>query len=199
MSQRSSLSSTPSQSKMTTSRKRRVTLNPNVTIVETLHLDDFTPSEIAASWFDEQECEQITQKCFKVLKKMECGKGQKYCTRGLEGHTTLGSIQKKNARTASFVAVLEEQNRQLSENAEYDAQAIADAYRRTTSSCQMWAQVVGNRDQRAVEEYLYPEDEVEIVRQSDPTVECLTSSPVPERERQAFHKTGPLQSCARAA
>lgn len=43
-----------------------------------------------------------------------------------------------------------EQSNQWVDNA-IDEQAIADAYRRTTSSCQMWARVVANQDRQAAD------------------------------------------------
>lgn len=45
---------------------RQVTLGPTVNIVETLNLEDYTPREIAASWYDEDEFDRITEKCFKI-------------------------------------------------------------------------------------------------------------------------------------
>jgi hypothetical protein len=85
--------------------------------------------------------------------------GKKYCTRGLEGHTTLGSISKTKARMDAFAGVLEEQARQWKENEETDIQAISDIYRNTSSSSQLWAQVIGNQDQQAAESYQDKDDE----------------------------------------
>ena len=81
---------------------------------------------------------------------MDSGRSKKYCIRGLEGHSKLGSITKKRNRTTSIAAVLMEQSNQWVDNA-IDEQAIADAYRRTTSSCQMWARVVANQDRQAAD------------------------------------------------
>ncbi|CAJ1931716.1 unnamed protein product [Cylindrotheca closterium] len=85
--------------------------------------------------------------------------GQKYCTRGLEGHTTLGSISKKKTRTAAFAAVLNEQARQWNKNEQVEIQAIAHAYRKTSASSQMWAQVIGNQDRQDADAYLYEDEE----------------------------------------
>ncbi|CAJ1959883.1 unnamed protein product [Cylindrotheca closterium] len=144
--------------------KRSVNFDPNVTpAVETISLDDYTSREIAATWYDEEEMANITRRCVRILKRMETNElkhgGKNYCTRGLEGHTTLGSINKRRSRSAGVAAVLEEQARQWDESTEADTQAIADAYTRTTSSCQMWARVMGNRDQVAAEPFLYLDDD----------------------------------------
>mmetsp|Transcript_45732 Transcript_45732/g.110833 ORF Transcript_45732/g.110833 Transcript_45732/m.110833 type:complete len:193 (+) Transcript_45732:584-1162(+) len=145
------------------STTRRVAINPTVKVHEILTIYDYTASEISAAWYDEEEMDRITQRCFKVLYKYENGKsknGQRYFIRGLEGHSTLGSISKRNNREAAYTAVLEEQQRQY-ENEETDVQAISDSYQRTSSSSQMWAQVVGRRDERAAEAYLYDDEEEE--------------------------------------
>ncbi|CAJ1929130.1 unnamed protein product [Cylindrotheca closterium] len=151
------------QSAMTTTLKRGVTINPAVQAVEILSIYDYTPSEISATWYDEDDRQKITQHCFKVLQKMEkCGgtkNGQKYCTRGLEAHTTLGSIIKKKTRTAAFAAVLNEQARQWNENEQVDDRAISEAYRETSSSSQMWAQAIGNQDRKDADAYLYADEE----------------------------------------
>ncbi|CAJ1935311.1 unnamed protein product [Cylindrotheca closterium] len=136
---------------------RRVTINPNVKFHEILTIYDYNASEIRATWYDEAEMDRIAQKCCKIVKELDGGsaKQSKYCIRGLETHTRLGSIRKRSNRVAAKTAVLEEQENQLNENKETDVQAISDAYRCTTSSCQMWAQVVGSRDHKEVEAYLY--------------------------------------------
>jgi hypothetical protein len=145
------------------STTRSVTINPTVEVHDILTIDDYTACEISDAWYNEDEMHTITKRCFKVLNQYEHDKsnsGQKYFIRGLEGHSTLGSISKQNNRSAAYQAVFEEQQRQY-ENKETDVQAIADAYQRTTSSSQMWAQVAGSRDERTVEAYLYDDEEEE--------------------------------------
>mmetsp|Transcript_45733 Transcript_45733/g.110836 ORF Transcript_45733/g.110836 Transcript_45733/m.110836 type:complete len:184 (+) Transcript_45733:82-633(+) len=162
------------------STTRRVTINPNVEVHEISSIYDYTASEISASWYNEEEMDRITQRCFKILQKTDSGSSKnskKYCVRGLESHTTLGSISKRNNREAAYTAVLEEQERQWNANDETDVQAISDAYRCTTSSCQLWAQVVGNRDQQEVEAYLYDDDEEEDEQEAKaaPSTACSLS------------------------
>ena len=117
--------------------KRTLTINPSVEVAEVLSIYDYTPQEIEAAWYHEEDMEKITQRCFKALQIMECERtknGKKYCIRGFEGLTTLGSISKTKGRTAAFAAVLEEQARQWNNNEEIDDEAISDAYRKTNSS-----------------------------------------------------------------
>jgi len=78
-------------------------------------------------------------------------RGQKYCSRGLEGHTRIGRSIKVAARNISFQTVLEEQDVQWDADvSEVEAErAIAESYARTTSASQLWAVIVGFRDARA--------------------------------------------------
>ena len=143
----------------TTNSMNRIRFNPSVQVVEVMRIDDYTPCEITAAWYSDEQMEKITKRCSKIIKSMDAGRGRKYCVRGLEGHSNLGSISKKRNRSTAMVAVLNEQSEQWIENT-VDEQAIADAYRRTTSSCQLWAQVKGNQDRQAADAVLYKvEDE----------------------------------------
>lgn len=146
----------------------RVTFHPYAQAREVLSLYDYTSSELSATWYSDEETEQITQRCWKVVRKMDTGRGRKYCTRGLEGHSKLGSITKWKSRSTAVAAVLNEQHKQRLENDIADEQVIADAYKRTTSSCQMWAQVKGNQDRQAAEN-IYREDQ-----QNDDEEDCKT-------------------------
>lgn len=153
---------------------RRVTINTTVEVHKILSIYDYTASEISASWYDEQDMDKISQRCFKILQKYESGvSNKKYCIRGLEGHSRLAFISKQNNRTDAYSAVFEEQQRQY-QNEETDIQAISDVYKRSTLSSQMWAQVVGARDERAVEAYLYEvEDEEDVA--APPVLESTNS------------------------
>lgn len=134
----------------TTTSSRRVSFNPKVRGVEIMSIDDFSASEISASWFSQQEMERITQRCFTIIVRMDQGvessSTKKYCTRGLEGHSRLGSVARKRNRTTSIESVLKEQSRQFAES-KFDEHALAEEYQKTASSCQMWAQVMGKRDE----------------------------------------------------
>lgn len=147
--------------------KRSITFNSTVRVVEIMSIYDYTPREIDAAWYSDEDMKRITDKCFKIIKGMSpegdssTKRGYRYCTRGLEGFSTFGRISKKRNKRAATVAVLEEQERQWNENEELDCQAISNAYRRITSSCQRWSQVMGNRDFKAVETYLFEEGEHE--------------------------------------
>ena len=137
--------------------KRSVTFNPIVKGVEIISIDDYTPCEIEATWYSQEEADRITDRCAKLVTIMETkdSKAKRYCVRGLEGHTIVGHMIKKKNRSTSIAAVLDEQASQRIRNTKINAQAIADAYKRTTSSCQMCAQVMGHHDEQAADLFLH--------------------------------------------
>jgi hypothetical protein len=122
----------------------------------TLSRDDYSPEELRAAWFQQEEYARITKDCCKQVSKMEDGeilKDKKYCSRGLEPHTRLCSITKRANRKLAFSAVLDEQEEQQLLGV-VDDEAIGQLYNRVSSSCQMWATTLGLRDQREAERYL---------------------------------------------
>lgn len=138
-------------------KKGSVSFAPSVDQVETMCLDDFAYSEIEATWYTEKEMDKIARRCLRILNKFEKARSlneTKYCIRGLETHTRVGSEIKQNSRATSIRVVLQEQQRQLDAREPLDHSLIGKVYRQSTSSSQMWAQIVGGHDQREVEGYL---------------------------------------------
>jgi len=121
-----------------------------------LGLDRYTDDELKACWYTEEENKQIEQDMMKELHMMVHGKilqDKKYCSQGLEQYLPENAIPKsENRRTAADV-VLKEQSRHY-ETQEHYEEAIATVYKNISSSCQLWAAVVGFRDQREAEIYL---------------------------------------------
>jgi hypothetical protein len=85
----------------------------------------------------------------KEIRKMNEGnklKDKKYCSRGLEGFTTVGAATKYIVRdrwppTPFSMSI-------------FDEDAIAEIYCKAISSCQLWATSVGRRDHRETEPYV---------------------------------------------
>lgn len=146
-------------------KKKTVSFQPNVQSATVLALDDYTNQELRDSWWSASEQKRISMRCFRVLDKMDSIRErideEKYCTRGLESHAGLASINKENCRHDATLSVLKEQERQNNNqlNDTHSADAIAEEYHKACSSSQMWAQVVGNRDQREAELYLYENED----------------------------------------
>ena len=129
--------------------KKKVTFNPVVRGVAILSIYDYTDSERNAAWYNQDEMDRITQRAIKIITIMESAdETQKYCMRGLEGHTRSGTISRKHSRSEAREAVFREQDRQFNEGCIND-QAIANAYIQATSKSQIWANSMGQQDQKA--------------------------------------------------
>jgi hypothetical protein len=123
----------------------------------TLSRNDYTPEEIKATWYQDEEYSKISKDCCTQIKEMENGeifKDTQYCSRGLESHTKLATISKTQNRKNATDAVLAEQDEQRRLGVVDDEARIAHRYHQGTSSCQLWANTVGLRDQRAAERYI---------------------------------------------
>jgi hypothetical protein len=152
-------------------------------------LDEYTQKEIQDTWHTEEEMNAITMRCIKILTKIELGrsfKGKRYCARGLESHTTFGSIAKKRNRETAIMSVLEEQKRQFEATGEVDIESISKAYKRTTSSHQMWAQVVAQRGKQEADVYLFENEDDYYMAEwqtSDPISSRCRRIPIPQEPR----------------
>ena len=163
--------------------KKKVSFSSHANVRNTLSRNDYTVAEINLTWYTSKENMNIQRSCIKQILKMEAGeicKDQKYCSRGLEIQTKTGHKARKYTRHESFDAVLDQQDanwsrKRTSQDQENktldqinrstahldDDEAIARVYRQFSSSCQIWANVVGLADARAVQNYLLDEVEEE--------------------------------------
>jgi hypothetical protein len=121
-------------------------------VCKTLSRMNYTLEESKATWLSLEECQQIWRQCNKEIKKIDYGKkfkDKKYCARGLEGQTRIGSVSRERNKASAFDAVFEEQSMQWEEGV-FDEDTIAEVYYRASSRrCQRWASLVGRRDHRA--------------------------------------------------
>jgi hypothetical protein len=146
--------STRSESSRTTAATEqdfRVRFSHKIQVVhKTLSRKDYTIDEIEACWYTAEDLQKIHKHCRKEIRKLNEGsklKDMKYCSQGLEGHTTVGSAAKMRNRWLAVNAVLDEQMIQWEEGV-FDEDAIAAIYCKSSSSCQLWANIVGRRDHR---------------------------------------------------
>jgi hypothetical protein len=144
---------------------KRVSFAPDITAMETMCIDDYTMEEIDRTWYTEEDMLRISEECFLILEKTgektSLRKSERYCFRGLEPHSKIGSILKNKSRQTAIKLVLEEQQRLLKRKGVADIDSLYKVYHNTTSSSQMWAQVVGSRDHHNAESYLDDHDDIE--------------------------------------
>jgi hypothetical protein len=137
--------STSSNSTAATEVERYVSFSSEVSFHKTLSRDDYTVTEQEVTWYVTAEYERMQRRNIKQIKKLNEGvllNEMKYCARGLEGRTTTGSLCQAQTRASASNAVLKEQLDQRKQGI-LDVYAIADAYYRESSFCQMDAIVRG--------------------------------------------------------
>ena len=148
--------------------RKRVVFCEQVSIYYTISREDILPVEQAAAWFSALELQTIAQSCCLQIQKLNRGKRlteKEYCGRGLESDTKSGLRTKLRNRQLAQNIVLEEQDRQRREGVR-EPEYLAYLYHSATSSCQVWANVVGLSDQRAAEDVM---DTVFVVKCSRPS------------------------------
>jgi hypothetical protein len=136
--------------------ERRVKFAYTSSLNYTLVRHYYTPDEILASWYQQEEYKRIAEECDNQIMKLEKGesfKDQNDCSRGLESHTRQATTSTRRNRKLAVEAVLKEQHL-LVLGGVVDEGAISCSYQQVTSSSQLWACVVGLCDQRAAERYL---------------------------------------------
>ena len=144
--------------------EKRVSFAAKVCVRKIPTLAHYTEQEKNDAWFTEEEYAKISNDCIKQIKRLDSGetfRGKKYCARGIEHHTRIGSIVRMKNRSVSIDAVLEEQDRQHAESEQYNDRKLSNAYRRCTASSQLWAQTIGLRDQKEAEAATFDDDDEE--------------------------------------
>jgi hypothetical protein len=152
--QTSSDCSTKSVSTAATEQELRVSFSEKIhSVRNTLSRKDYTTEEIQACWYTAEGNERIHRHCGKEISRLNEGielKDRKYCSRGLEGHTTVGAATKKKIKMLAINAVLDEQLIQW-EAGVFDEDSIAEIYCKISYNCQQEATIVGCRDHRETE------------------------------------------------
>jgi hypothetical protein len=132
-------------------------------VIETFHtlaLDDYTEEEISASWFDDDDYDDITDDCENTISKMNKKRNgsinrHKYCIRGLERMTDIGSALANCNKNDSYDAVLEEQDTQWDNQEDDSGERIARFYREVASRrCHAEAHQRGMQDALIAEELI---------------------------------------------
>ena len=146
--QTSAMSPPPSSS---TKTQRSITFNETVRVQPTLHVRDFTKSELRTTWYSQEEIASIRQQTKDMMKMLQRAQESqklgnkhrqediinKYCIRGLEHRTRKGMKAKATSRMMGWDAVLNEQERQkefgVGGRQHHDEESIAHLYKQTTT------------------------------------------------------------------
>lgn len=124
-------------------------------------LDTYTEDEMKDIWYSPEEYARIEKGVVEESARMHRGevlKDKKYCSRGIDKYLPLNYLASKGNSRKAFELVFQEQDRQYQKQV-CDDEAIARVYRNVSSSCAMWANVIGLRDQKEAESYIDDDDD----------------------------------------
>ena len=117
-------------------------------IVHVLHISDYSPEEIASTWYDRQEMKAIKSDGKLLLSRVLGGYTPTLSdgsVRGLEAFARERCMEKKQNKINAREAVLCEQSAQR-EAGVNDPELLADVYFDATEHCQVAAQMMAIRD-----------------------------------------------------
>jgi hypothetical protein len=128
-------------------RPRSVSFNSTVLVYDVLCIDDYSPEEFEATWFDEDEMREMKETAQTEAKLLDAGFQQKCpCIRGLESRTREGLMTKRQNRMNAYASIFFEIDSQQ-ENKCYDEDLIAEAYAFYSEPCARTAQIIGKQDE----------------------------------------------------
>jgi hypothetical protein len=140
-----------------TDAQAHVQFSKQLQVARIMHLAEYTQEEMEATWYQEEEYTRISKICIKTVHKMEKRRKRSLRkreveSRGLEGHTTTGTISKKESRRLAYDKIFHEQEHQRFRGI-YNDEAMAESYQTVSSSCALWARTLALRDQIDAEDY----------------------------------------------
>jgi hypothetical protein len=140
--------------------KRAISFSPEVRVIKTRHLHNYSREEIRACWYRSVELESIRQGLFYTVDLIEENveiNESRHCKRGLECFTQEGVRRKTQNKLKGWIAVFEEQELQYLQEV-VDPEMIALVYNKGTRGCLMVASIMGLCDERAAprSQYVFP-------------------------------------------
>jgi hypothetical protein len=168
------------------------------TFLHTLALDDYTQEEISASWFDDDDYDEIADDYENIISKMNNKsngsiKRNKYCSRGLERMTDIGSALANCNKNDSYDAVLEEQDAQWDNQEDDSGERIARFYREVASRrCHVEAHQRGMQDALIAEELILVDERRKSRDEKEEEVRTVVCSLGMHQKRKSIQSTTEL-------
>jgi hypothetical protein len=129
-----------------------ISFSPEVRVIRTTHLTDYSHEEIRACWYGSAELKTIRQEVYDTVDLIEEDveiDESRHCKRGLECFTQEGVRRKTQNKLKGWSAVFEEQDLQDLQEI-VDPEMIALVYSKAiTRGCQMVSPIMGVCDERA--------------------------------------------------
>ena len=142
--------------------KRRIRFLPRTAVRLIPNLDDYTAQEYRATWTTAEENEASKDHLVDTVRQIRGDSSfednDDYSGRGLEGLiSSQARIDKKKRRADVIDAVMDEQDRQWSDNLPYDEERIANASLQVTNMSRLMASATAARDSAYVRKSVVPE------------------------------------------
>lgn len=142
--------------------KRRIRFLPRTAVRLIPNLDDYTTQEYRATWTTAEENEASKDHLIDTVRQMRGDSSFEgndyYSGRGLEGLiSSQARIDKKKRRADVIDAVMDEQDRQWSDNLPYDEERIANASLQVTNMSRLMASATAALDSAYVRKSVVPE------------------------------------------
>ena len=150
---RRSSSAIPATAIRSTKAKKSVTFAPHVRAKRHLHVNDFTPEELEACWFDgedfeciKDECQAIALVCSSSKFLVEDNDKLGFCKRGIEHLTQKGMKRRLQNKVTGWDAVLDAQQDVVASSD--PTVYIAKAYHKISYECLIAAHARGLQDEK---------------------------------------------------
>lgn len=143
------LHQTATQIKPSSRRCKSVSFGAMVTVYKVKSRFNYTPKEVEASWYNEDEEHTMTEDARSEVRLLECGllvESKDVCTRGLEFYTAEVAKRRKLNRMEASDVVFTELDYQYEKHC-FDDELIANCYFVHTERCAMTAQLLGKKDE----------------------------------------------------
>lgn len=131
-------------------QERRVSFKRTVGVRQVLHLNDFTAAEHYKCWYSHDDIQRFNVDLKLTVRLMELGDlpydTKDYCRRGTEYLTHKGLQRRVQNKLNSRNAVFDEQDAQWDRGV-FDADAIAEVYRKASEHCLKAARILALGDQ----------------------------------------------------
>lgn len=142
------------KSKRNNNTNKGVRFNDRVVVRNTEHINDFTPEEVANTWYQQAEYKMMKAEFAVTVQQLSNGEysgdTEHHCARGLENKPRVCAYRRRERRMDGLIAVLDEQERQFCGNSmmmkEDSATALANVYEKACGNSTRQALLRGELD-----------------------------------------------------
>lgn len=160
--------SSSSNTQHSTTTQKSVKFHSRVRFKHVKHIDDYSDREYFATWYVEEDLQDIFNHCVDTVRMMVNGfvldEEKGYSPRGLEYKTPTGAKTRKHNKSRGIRTVLDEQERQRAEGVN-DPERLAKLYFESASDSRRAYRLLAMKDQEEARPILQSRSSVVIMRE----------------------------------